>query len=266
MLVLWQVWIVEVYWLGSKEQRKFFMKSEAKPDVLSNPPNGFKAVLDDLRTFAALSDEVCLEILQKVPKDVLSSFSLILNSKDEIVRGKQERAASPGQGRAFSCPVCNKSFKRKWNRDRHMAVHKQDTPQSCPLNDCGKEVADMEEMKSHLNHDHGIESDQKKQKIGIRHDDHYDLLSNNGSLVHLEQDGGMTERKFSFDGAPPSTSDCTNCEPNTEVGAELQHDNHYDVLFGNSFSCAEVDSGHFHIDARPLVEDEDWDDFFAFLH
>jgi hypothetical protein len=42
---------------------------------------------------------------------------------------------------------------------------------------------------------HGIESDQKKRKIGVRHGDHYDLVSNAGNLIHMADNGDLEQVK-----------------------------------------------------------------------
>lgn len=226
-------------------------------DVSSGPKDTAREALERLRSFALLSDDACLEMLDEIPEDVLTTFVSHLQCDNSDVKKK-----------VYSCRVCGKQFKRKWNRDRHLNVHKSGAAQACPVNKCGKEVGDMEELKNHLDDDHGIAHDQKKRKIGIRHDDHYDLLSSRGALVHLDRNGGsLSERAFSL-AEVQAHEDCKNCDKppnNGELGAALQHDGHSDFLFGDMFSCAENDHSHFHIDTKPLEDEEDWNDFFSLL-
>ena len=70
-------------------------------------------------------------------------------------------------------------FKRRWNRDRHKSLQHTDSGAECAFRDCKKEFTNREDLDNHEESEHGLP---KKPKVGVRHDDHYDILLPSGKL------------------------------------------------------------------------------------
>merc|ERR1711991_801564 len=150
---------------------------------------------------------------------------------------------------------------RKWNRTRHMASHEKDATSVCPVKDCKEEFKSVNDLRVHLQAVHGIESDQKKRKLGVRHGDHYDLVSSEGNVLHMSENGELEQRPMhlKFDDKL-----CEVCPDHvkeeigikTEDGAEVAH-----LLFNDVLECPNMES-HFPFETTALKDDDIWHEFF----
>ena len=96
-------------------------------------------------------------------------------------------------GSRFECAVCFKKFKRKWNCERHF--QKKHTPSNakrCEFSDCSEVFGSADGLAQHLTAAHGLDmavAGSKKAKVGVVHEDHYDLLLPSGVLLHMGEQG-----------------------------------------------------------------------------
>jgi hypothetical protein len=107
------------------------------------------------------------------------------------------------ESKKFECSICNKRFKRKWNCDRHFEKrHSTKASFSCVFSGCDLVFDTADSLGSHQENEHGLDtsSAQKRAKIGVVHDDHYDLMLPSGMLLHMGEHG-VEERLLGQDGA-----------------------------------------------------------------
>ncbi len=94
--------------------------------------------------------------------------------------------------RKYQCPTCGKGFQRKWNMDRHIEKrHAKGQALTCAFIGCEKKTfSTVQELEEHQQSDHGLNVPTKRAKMGVKHEDHYDLLvPSSGMLLHMGEHG-----------------------------------------------------------------------------
>ncbi len=73
---------------------------------------------------------------------------------------------------------------------------------SCVFSECDLVFDTADSLGSHQEKEHGLDtsSAQKRAKVGVVHDDHYDLMLQSGMLLHMGEHG-VEERLLGQDGA-----------------------------------------------------------------
>ena len=153
-------------------------------------------------------------------------------------------------------------FKRKWNCTRHIALQHKDVADgaaSCAFRDCSASFEKQEDLGEHEEREHGL---QKKPKLGVRHDDHYDCLLPSGQLLHLGEDG-LEMRYLDDCFGEHEHDDIEEHDCNSVFGSVVMHGNHQDVVTNNNIIHC-FDSGqHAKLDVINLQDDTDWKEFLA---
>lgn len=134
-----------------KEEEKDSMDDEVFPESYANDfseddgrINIFKTEVDG-NTLVSLAEEGKL-----IPEE--SSFAFGTSSYVEETPPSNDSAK-----KVWTCDVCNKSFSKKINLDRHLQIHAEETkPNLCEL--CGLAITGKAEMQNHLAKVHSKET------------------------------------------------------------------------------------------------------------
>jgi predicted RNA-binding Zn-ribbon protein involved in translation (DUF1610 family) len=121
-----------------------------------------------------------------------------VSSLSDATKAELMDALSPVEEsmRKFQCPTCGKGFERKWNMDRHIEMRHAKKEFSCAFVGCAKVFKTDQALQDHQQTEHGLSAPTKRARVGIKHDDHFDLLvPSSGMLLHMGEHG-VEEREI----------------------------------------------------------------------
>ncbi len=190
-----------------------------------------------------------------------ADMTAFLEGLSESCQQELYEALRPEELKKWECDVCHKRFDRKWNCDRHVQkCHARTSKKafSCVFTQCDGVFGSASELQGHEAVDHGIEaaaaSGNKRLKVGVKHEDHLDLLLPSGQLLHMGEHG--VEQR-AFEGGVPAHHH-HHCP---DEGRPIRHGDHQDVLFENVLHCG-TNLECLHVDVMDLPPASEWDDVF----
>ena len=251
---------------------------------------------DELRMMvSSLSEPTRLELLLKVTQSPqvtpVTGPSVVRVAPVTMVDESGGLVIVQRDGSRFECAVCFKKFKRKWNCERHyQKKHATSNAKRCEFSGCSEVYGSADGLAMHLTAAHGLDmaaASFKKAKMGVVHEDHYDLLLPSGVLLHMGEQG-VEQRRLE-----PAAIQQHGCEQDHgdvrvkaeggrerekakgggEGGVPVVHGNHFDTWADNVLHCHadEADAGNaaapansscVHYDLINIPPFTEWDEFF----